>query len=94
MFNVIGAVLLLLGTAITAALQFNSPRCDQFSSNQLRFVVEWWGMEPYLDNSTSSSSERLNKSPQPTKGLVYVYTIIISLVLVVSRSFVSEYLTN
>jgi len=72
MLNVIGElVLLLLGTAITATLQFNSPRCDQLSSSQLSFVVEWWGLGPYLNNSTSSSSEHPNKPPPPTGGLLY-----------------------
>lgn len=93
MLNVIGElVLLLLGTTITATLQFNSPRCDQLSSSQLSFVVEWWGLEPYLNDSTSSSSEHLDKPPPPTGGLVYVCILIISLVLVVSSSFLSEYL--
>ena len=73
MLIVIGElVLLLLGTAITATLQFNSPKCDQLSSAQLSFVVEWWGIAPYLNNSTSSPSEHPNKFPPPTEGLVYV----------------------
>ena len=71
MLNVIGElVLLLLGTAITATLQFHSPRCDQLSSSQLSFVVEWWRISPYLNNPTSSTSEHPNKSPPPTEGLL------------------------
>lgn len=93
MLNVTGElVLLLLGTAITATLQFHSPRCDQLSSSQLRFVVEWWGISPYLNNPTSSTSEHPNKSPPPTEGLLYVYIVINSVVLLVSSSFLRDYL--
>ncbi|XP_078346251.1 uncharacterized protein LOC144631641 isoform X2 [Oculina patagonica] len=58
-------IFLLLGTAASANLQFSSPRCDQISSSKLSFVVEWWGIDPYINNPTDDSSK------QPTKGLLY-----------------------
>lgn len=67
MLNMMGKLIFfLLGTAASANLQFSSPRCDQLFSSKLSFVVEWWRIDPYINNSTDDS----NKLPQPTKGLV------------------------